>query len=449
MQDHELPVSATCDVLVVGGGAAGIAAAIAAARSGAQTMLVERYGFLGGLATTALVGAFCGLYTTGPEKHLIVAGVCDELITRLRSTGGAEEKRVSGIDPRLAAVSYDPELFKFVAERMALEVGVKLLYHTLVVDVLWEAPGAVLKGVVVENKSGRSAIHARAIIDTSGDADVAARAGVDFEYGDGRGGAQAMTTVFKVSNVVSGAALQEAIRSMREHLVAAHNSGRYEFSRVDPVVFPSLPRGTVSVNLVSVRGLKATDAAELSAAEIEGRRQVFEYLRALREFVPGFENAQLVALSPQIGVRETRRIVGEYVLTGEDVVAGTKFRDGIALGAWPVEMHNPETGRIEWRYIEKEDDCYSIPFRCLMPKRLENLLVAGRCASAAHVAQASIRVMAQALAMGEAAGAATGLALDAGRTLREVSMPDLQEKLKKCGALLEFPGPPGERLEIV
>jgi hypothetical protein len=440
MQDHELPVSATCDVLVVGGGAAGIAAAIAAARSGAETMLVERYGFLGGLATTALVGAFCGLYTTGPRKHLIVAGVCGELIARLRSIGGAEEKQSSGIDSRLAAVSYDPELFKFVSERMALEAGVKLLYHTLVVDVLWETPGTMLKGVVVENKSGRSAILGRMVVDTSGDADVAARAGVGFEYGDGQGGAQAMTTVFKVGNVVSGPALEEAIGSIRGHLVAARESGRYAFNRVDPVVFPSLPEGTVSVNLVSVRGLKATDAAELSAAEIEGRRQVFEYLRALREFVPGFENAQLTALSPQIGVRETRRILGEYFLTGEDVLAGTKFKDGIGLGAWPVEMHNPQTGRIEWRYIEKEDDCYSIPFGCLVPKRLENLLVAGRCASTAHVAQASTRVMAQALAMGEAAGVAMGLALDSGRTLRAVPTAEVQAELERRGALLELAG---------
>ncbi|MCL5734176.1 MAG: FAD-dependent oxidoreductase [Actinobacteria bacterium] len=447
MQGHKLPLSATCDVLVVGGGAAGIAAAIAAARSGAETMLVERYGFLGGLATTALVGAFCGLFTTGPKKHPIVAGVCDELITRLRNVGGAEEKRTSGIDSRLAAVSYDPELFKFVAEQMALEAGVKLLYHTLVVDVLWETPGAVLKGVIVENKSGRSAILGHMIIDTSGDADVAARAEVDFENGDGQGGAQAMTSVFKVNNVVSGSALEEAIRSMRAHLVAAQKSRRYEFNRVDPVVFPSLPKGTVSVNLVSVRGLKATDAGELSAAEIEGRRQVFEYLRALRDFVPGFENAQLVALSPQIGVRETRRILGEYVLTGEDVVSGTKFEDGIGLGAWPVEVHNPETGRIEWRYIDREDEFYSIPFSCLVPKRLENLLVAGRCASTAHVAQASTRVMAQALAMGEAAGAAMGLAFGSGRTVRALPTAELQAELKKRGVLLELPGNAGERLE--
>ena len=402
-------------------------------------MLVERYGFLGGLATTALVGAFCGLYTTGPQKRPVVAGICGDLIGRLRSVGGADEKRTSGIDSRLAAVNYDPELFKFVSERMALEAGVRLLYHTLVVDVLWETPGTGLKGVLVENKSGRSAILAPLIVDTSGDADVAARAGVEFEYGDGRGGAQAMTTVIRVDNVVTGPPLHEAIRGLRERLVAARDSGGYGFSRVDPVVFPALPEGVVSVNLVSVRGLKATDAADLTAAEIEGRRQAFEYLRALRDLVPGFENARLIALSPQIGVRETRRILGEYVLTGEDVVAGTKFVDGIGLGAWPVEVHNPETGRIDWRYIAKEDECYSIPFSCLVPKQLENLLVAGRCASTAHVAQASTRVIPQAMAMGEAAGVATYLALASDRGLRSVPVTEVQAELKKRGALLELP----------
>ena len=394
-KDREVKVAATCDVLVVGGGCAGIAAAVAAARSGAKTVLVEKYGFLGGLATTALVGAFCGLYTTGPEKIQIVHGIADDLIARLHKIGGTEEKHTSGVDSRLAAISYDPELFKFAAEQMALEAGVDLHFHTLVTDVLWEGPG-VLRGAVVENKSGRQAILASVFIDASGDADLAARAGMAFEYGDGQSGAQAMTTIFKVNQVEPGPRTDQGIRDMRQHLAAAKESGRYRFNRVDPVVFHSLPAGTISLNLVSVRGLNATEAADLSAAEIEGRRQVLEYLRAIRDYVPGFEHAQLVAVSPQIGVRETRRIIGDYVLTEEDVLAGRKSDDGIGLGAWPVEMHNPETGRIDWRYIDKPDDCYSIPLPCLLPRGSENLMVAGRCASTTHIAQASTRVIAQA-----------------------------------------------------
>ncbi len=262
--------------------------------------------------------------------------------------------------------------------------------------------------------------------------------GVDFEYGDGHGGAQAMTTVFKVNQVEPGERTEQGIRDMRRHLTEAKESGRYQFVRTDPVVFRSLPAGTVSLNLVSVRGLNATDAADLSAAEIEGRRQVLEYFRAIREYVPGFEQAQLVAVSPQIGVRETRRVTGDYVLTEDDVIVGRKFPDGIGLGAWPVEVHNPETGRIDWRYVDKPDECYSIPLPCLLPKGLENLMVVGRCASTTHIAQASTRVIAQAWAMGEAAGVTTGKALTSGVPVRAVPVGDIQAELERRGALLEL-----------
>jgi glycine/D-amino acid oxidase-like deaminating enzyme len=436
-EDREVKVAATCDVLVVGGGCAGMAAAVATARSGAKTVLVERYGFLGGLATTALVGAFCGLYTTGPEKSQIVRGIADELIVRLQKIGGAEEKHTSGVDSRLAAITYDPELFKFAAEQMVLEAGVDLQFHTLVTDVLWERPG-VLRGAVVENKSGRQAILASVFVDASGDADLVARAGLDFEYGDGQGGAQAMTTIFKVNQAEPGPRTDEGIRDLRQYLTAAKESGRYHFNRVDPVVFRSLPAGTISLNLVSVRGFNATEAADLSLAEIEGRRQVLEYFRAMRDLVPGFEHAQLVAVSPQIGVRETRRIIGDYVLTEGDVLAGRKFDDGIGLGAWPVEMHNPETGRIDWRYVDKPDDCYSIPLHCLLPTGSENMMVVGRCASTPHIAQASTRVIAQAWAMGEAAGVTAGKALESGVQVRGVRVGEVQAELERRGALLKL-----------
>ncbi len=435
-QDQEAKVAKTCDVLVVGGGCAGIAAAVAAARSGASTVLVERYGFLGGLATTALVGAFCGLYTTGPEKKQIVGGIGDELIARLKKIDGTDEKHTSGVDARLAAISYDPELFKFAAEQMALEAEVDLRFHTLVTDVLWERP-RVLHGAVIESKSGRQAILASMFIDASGDADLAARAGMDFEYGDGQGGAQALTTIFKVNQVEPGQRTEQGIRDMRRYLIEAKETGRYRFSRTDPVVFHSLPKGTVSLNLVSVQGLNAIDGADLSAAEVEGRRQVLEYFQAIRDYVPGFEHAQLVAVSPQIGVRESRRIVGDQVLAEEDVIAGRRFADGIALGAWPVEIHNPETGRIDWRYLDAPDDCYSIPLPCLVPTKADNLMVVGRCASTTHVAQASTRVIAQAWAMGEAAGVTVGQACASGVPVRDVPVGQVQSELERRGALLK------------
>ncbi|MCX8032548.1 MAG: FAD-dependent oxidoreductase [Thermoleophilia bacterium] len=426
------------DIVVAGGGTAGLAAAVAAARCGVRTLLVERYGFLGGLATTALVGAFCGLYTTGPQKKQVVHGLVDELMHRLRQLDGLTEKRVSQIDSRLAAVSYDPELFKFAAEQMALESGVDLLFHTFIADVIWDQPGSRLGGVVVVNKSGQQSLKASIIIDATGDADVAALAGVPFEYGDGQGGGQAMTTVFKLGNVESGRKTEEAIQEMRCYLAAAKESGRYRFERIDPVVFPSLPPGTISVNLVSVRGLNATSARDLTAAEIEGRRQVLEYYRAIRDWVPGFGQARLIAVAPQIGVRETRRILGQYVLTEEDVIGGAKFEDGITLGAWPVEIHDPKTAQIRWQYLAKEDDYYSIPFRCLCPQDIDNLLVVGRCASTSHVAHASTRVIAQAMGMGEAAGVAAGLALASGLNPTMVPITKLRAELIERGAVLEL-----------
>ncbi len=431
-----LPTTAECDVLVVGGGAAGIAAAIASARSGARTVLLERYGFLGGMATTALVGAFCGLYTTGEQKEQVVRGILQEFLERLRRLGGLSDKRNSGVDPRIAAHSYDPELFKYVAEQMVLEADVELQLHTLVVDHVWEEPESQLRSVVVENKSGRSAVLAKQFIDASGDADVAARAGVPFELGDGAGGGQALTTIFRLTNVGLDGEIEPYLRGLGEQLRRAKATGRYRFERVDPVVFPALPVGTVSVNVTSIPGLDATKAADLTAAEIEGRRQVFEYLRALREFVPGFAAARLMAIAPQVGVRETRRVKGEYVLSDKDVLGGAKPEDGIALGAWPVEIHNPETKRVDWRFLDKDNDCYAIPFRCLVPRGLDNLLVAGRCASTTHVAQASTRVMAQAFAMGEAAGVATGLALSSGTLLRRLAAADIRRELEARGAIV-------------
>ncbi len=434
---REIEVKGEYDVLIVGGGGAGIAASIAAARSGARTLLVERYGFLGGMATAGMVGSFCGFFTTGTEKKLIVGGIAGSLLERLKERSAVTVKGVSRVDPRIASLRFNPEIFKFVTEELAVKSGVELLYHSFVTDVAWEQKGSRLSGVIVENKSGRCALLAKVIIDASGDGDVAFRAGVPCEMGDEMGRLQTLTTMFRMIHVDVEKMHDLTTSVVKEKLEEAVKTGEYGFKRPDGIINPTLPSGLVSANIVSVPDLIATDAWDLTHAEMEGRRQVLEYIRAFRRFLPGFEHAELSSFAPQIGIRETRRVQGAYVLQEEDVVKGRKFDDAIALGAWPIEMHDPETRRIKWKFLDKEDDYYTIPIRCLIPRGVENLLVAGRCLSASHAAHASARVIGPAFAMGEAAGILAAQSADSNTIPKEISPETVQKELKQHGAILE------------
>ncbi len=434
---REIEVMGEYDVLVVGGGGAGIAASIAAARSGARTLLVERYGFLGGMATAGMVGSFCGFFTTGKEKKLIIGGIAGSLRERLKVRGSVTDKGVSKVDPRIASLRFHPEIFKVVAEEFATESGVELLYHSFVTDVLREKKDSRLSGIIVENKSGRSALLAKVIIDASGDADVAFRAGIRCEVGDEKGRLQTLTTMFRMIHVDVEKMHDLTTPKVKEKLEEAVRTGEYGFKRPDGILNPALPSGLVSANIVSVPDLVATDARDLTRAEMEGRRQVLEYIRAFRRYLPGFELAELSSFAPQIGIRETRRIQGAYVLQEDDVLKGRKFDDGIALGAWPMETHDPETRRIVWKFIEKEDDYYTIPMRCLIPNSVDNLLVAGRCLSATHAAHASARVIGPAFAMGEAAGTLAAQCAGSNRTPKEIAPDDIRNELKRFGAILD------------
>ena len=434
---REIEVKGEYDVLVVGGGTAGITASMAAARSGARTLLIERYGFLGGMATAGLVGSFCGFFTTGPQKKKIVGGLADVVLKGLKKRNAVTEKLTSKVSPRIGSLRYNPEIFKSVAEEAVLAEGVDLLFHTLVVDVVWEVKGERLAGVIAENKSGRSAYLGKVVIDATGDGDMAFRANVPFEVGDGTGKAQALTTMFRLIHVDPKTMEQINFQEVGKKLEEAKRTGMYGFRRVDGIINPSLPSAMVSVNISNIPDLSATDAVNLTRAEIDGRRQAFEYLRAFRDVLPGFEATEIASLATQVGIRETRRIRGEYRLHEDEVLKGKKFGDGIALGAWPVELHDPETGKIRWRYLDEEDDYYSIPLGCLIPLGIDNLLVAGRCLSATHVAHASARVMAQAFAMGEAAGIAAAESANSKTPPRMISPAKIRQELIKRGAILE------------
>lgn len=424
------------DVLVIGGGAAGISAAVASARAGAKTLLVEKHGFLGGIATAGIVGSFCGFFTSGDEKKPIVGGIARTLLDILDVNSGVSEKRVSKVNPRLGVYQYNPEVLKYAADRLATEAGAELLFHAIVCGVI---PGDrnTLKGVFIENKSGRYAVLSKVVIDATGDGDAAAMAGVPFELGDGQGSGQAMTAMFRLVNVDFEKFEKLDRTGLREKLSEVKQSGEFKFSRIDPVIGPALPVGVVQVNLTGISGLDGTNAKHLTEAEVEGRRQVFEYLRFFRKYEPGFENAEVVDIGSQVGVRETRRIMGDYVLKEKEMLAGKKFTDGIALGAWPVEFHDPQSGKIVWKYLDVNDDYYSIPMGCIIANNVANLLMAGRCISTTHIAQASTRVIGPALALGEAAGTLAAISVDSETDPGEIHPEHVRKSLTDHGAVLE------------
>jgi Dehydrogenases (flavoproteins) len=426
------------DVLVVGSGAAGSVAAITAARllqrlvPSAKVMLVERYGFLGG-TSTAVLDTFYGFYAPGERPFKVVSGVPDDVITELRALDTVIERpNTFGAG---TGITYNPEFLKIAWERLALRAGVQLLYHTFVTDVVMK--GDRIEGVIVDGKHGLGLIRASVIIDCSGDADVAAFAGVPYEKAGEIDPAQTMTTTFRIANVD----VQEARKLPRSEFVArmteAKESGEYVLPRREGSVHITPLPGVMATIMTRVSGLDPTDPFQLTQAEIEGRRQVLEYERFLRDKIPGYQNARVVALSTQIGVRESRRIYGEYRLTAEDVLSARKFDDVIGLCAAPIEDHHagPDT---RWKYLP-EGEAVDIPYRTLVPQKVDALLVAGRCFSATHDAHASVRSMAQCMAMGQAAGTAAALAVETGKTPREIDVRRLQDELRRMGATLEVP----------
>ena len=426
---RRIPTTLETDILVVGGGSAGAVAAITAAGQGYSVTLIESYGFLGGISTTVL-DTFCGFYLRkGGESRKIVGGIPDLVIDELNQRGAALV-RTSSYWKAGDVITYHPEMLKIVWESLALQTGVRLLYHTFAADAIMEGERVV--GIVTTGKSGWMRIKAQVVIDASGEAYLAAAAGVLCEQGSCL---QAMTTTFHVGGVDVAHASQVSKDELASLMAEAAAINERFPIKAGSYSITTMP-GMMIVNMAHISDLDPTDPEQLTQAEIQGREQALACQHFLQTRLPGFEGSYLVKLSTQIGVRESRRIIGEYRLTRDDVLQARRFSDGIARGAWPVEEHRPDAeASVRVEYLP-EGQTYDIPYRCLLPQKVQGLLVAGRCLSADHDAHASVRVIAQCMAMGQAAGIAAGLAIRDRGAPRDINISELQAQLRATGAMI-------------
>lgn len=427
------------DVVILGGGPAGIAAAVAAARAGAQTLLVERYGFLGGMGTAAGVTNFCGLHANvHGESRRVVHGAADDLLRGIDRLGGL--KRPHRVFGRIDAQAYDTAAYKIAADALLLEAGAGILFHALGAGVVMESEREI-GALLVETKSGRRAVRGHVFIDASGDGDLAAWAGASYEVGDEAGALMYPSTMFRINDVDRQAAAARAWEAIPALLAEAERATGRRLPRKTPIVRPQPHEIEWRVNLTQVANpdgsaVNGADAVQLSRGEIEGRRQIADAFDLLRTYVPAFANAYLIDIAPQLGIRETRRIMGDYILTEADVLDCASFPDTIGVNGWPVEDHVAGDVRFKWQKAPESRGFNHLPFRMLLPRGIDNLLVAGRCASMTHGGQSAARVSGACFAMGEAAGVAAAMAASRKRRCRDIEVPVLQRRLEENGAYL-------------
>jgi hypothetical protein len=434
------PLHATADVLVIGGGSAGCCAAIAAREAGAErVILVERYGFPGG-SSTQMLDTFYGFFTPGERPRKVVGGLPDRVVDALDAAGAVFLRpNTYGAG---TGVNYNPERLKLVWDELLAAAGVRVLLHCTLVDAV-RAPSGRLTGVVVFTKRGLLRLDARRFIDASGDADLCHWAGIPYERAGDLEPAQTLTTTFRMSNV--DLAAYEAAggkKMLMQRMAAAVDAGTHPLPRKSGSLHKMNAHGCISTVAVRVADVDATDFEQLTAAEQEGRRQAFVFEKFFQDCVPGFARSHIIGLSHQIGVRETRRVYGEYRLTKEDCLGVARFDDRIALCGAPIEDHRAAPdGKSEetvWGYVPG-GEAYDVPYRTLVPKGRNEIWVAGRCFSATHDAHASCRSMGQTMALGQAAGTAAALSLRLNRGARDLPVAQLQDLLRKTGAVLETP----------
>lgn len=429
-QTQDLPVAGEVDVLVAGGGPAGIGAALGAARNGAKPLVIEQLNSFGGVGGAGGHGHMSTCGTSGGMR--IVGGVAWELLKRV-----CEEDH-GDLNPGNAF--YDVEWYKFMIERMFAEAGVDFLYHTFYCDTVMDGNTAV--GAVIQNKTGRQVVHAKRIVDCSGDGDAAARAGCSFEQGrPGDGRCQPTTLMFSVGGVDWDKVKEWRTSYGMDHVweEAQKNGDMEPFQKkIMGFWWNSTQPTYVGMNFTHMIDTDSTKAEDLTRATVEGRRQAFHMIPVFRKYVPGMENCYLISTGSTLGLRESRRIIGEYQLTEDDIKAGRLFDDGICYGSFFIDIHAIDEGGMEhttWRPTEKGFR-YQIPYRCIVPRDVDNLLVAGRCISVTHVGLGSTRVMSQCTALGEAAGTASALSLEGNLSPRQLDVSELKARLRDRGGIV-------------
>jgi hypothetical protein len=448
-----LPVAREADVVILGGGVAGLAAALAAAETGSSVLLIERGNCLGGTATAGMMTLF---YTPYRCAH----GIPKRIFDRLIAADGAFPGEI---------ISFDHEIFKTIAFEMVAEKGIALLLHTVCADVIME--GARVRGLIVENKGARSAVLGKVLIDASGDADVAARSGAPMMKGrESDNKMRPMSLLFRLGGIDVARMLRYVVDNPGEFSkdpnqmmldVEGRNIrifgffGLVEEARRQGYLYPDchyfrieavMPdRGTVLVNTVRIYDVDGTNPADVTRAEIEGRRQQRLLLEFARKFVPGFEKSYVLDTASHIGVRETRRILGSYVLSEQDILNKAHFSDSIGIDSNRQNPHGPRHSPDGMEGSAQDEEnrelvaslfTYEIPYRCLVPQRVEGLLAAGRAISADHAADGYTRNQPACMVTGQAAGVAAALSAQAGMSPREVDVALLQHALRDLGAKL-------------
>lgn len=446
-----------CDVLVVGGGPAGVCAAIASARMGMKTILVEEGGFCGGMATRGLVGPFMTCYDADGEE-MIIRGLFEEIVERMVEKGFAiHPSKVLGGTAFTSWIKvghdhvtpFEAEGLKLILDEMLMEAGVQPLYHTTFIQPVMQENR--ITGAILSSKSGMEYVHAQVVIDATGDGDVAVRCGAVYEMGNEELGlVQPASMFFRISNVDTDKAEADIqanlhnfyrkdgvnYRSFHWRVAEARENGDWTMDRVSIGLFRMPKKDEWCVNTSRIMNVDSTDNESLTCAEIEGRKQANEIMNFLKKYVPGCEDARIKSTASHIGIRESRHIKGEYRLTAEDLLSAKVPEDSIILAANSVDVHG-RFGPKSNEYTPINGKYYGVPYRSLIPLGIEGLLLAGRCISADSTAAGAIRVMPPCMAMGQAAGTAAAMAVEQNISVRDLEIIELQKLLKHNGMCLK------------